>query len=141
MPTLSEILDEFDHTPKTSIVLLTVHVIELTAVKFYDELQALNFGQRCVIRKNVNIMKKIITHGDFLKISLMFTFIYPRDYDRFRLDIYHKIQKHKSRVGPRIFNNPTGYTLDTEMSSIDLMKWYTCVFGVRYRNTQRNIED
>ena len=141
MSTLSEILDEFDHTPKASIVLLIVRAIELPAAKFYDELQALNFGQRCVIRKNVNIMKKIITQGDFLKISLMFTFIYSHDYHRFRLDVYRKIQKHKSRVGPRMFNNPAGYTLGAEMSSVDLMKWYTCVFGVRYRNTQRNIED
>ena len=128
MTSLGTILDLFEHVPKTAAVRADNHIQGADAPRFMKEISELSASQISRLRGRPLTMTKIISSGDFLKICLMFTYVYPLDYMIFREHIRDKIRKHIQHKGAPVFDQRRG----VRMEVTELVQWFECVFDAPY---------
>jgi len=128
MTSLNSILDLFEHAPKTAAVTIDNYARDAPAARFMTEISELSAHQIRRLRDRPLTMTKIISSGDFIKICLMFTYVYPLDYMMFREHIRDKIRKHIQHKGAPVFDQRRGVRMDVP----ELTDWYQYVFGVPY---------
>jgi len=113
---------------KTIDITLTNKLLNMTAKDLFPYLENLSQRGREIIRRESNVMSKLITQGDFVKISLMFTYIYYENPNAYAAKINAKIEKHNSGIGCQIYDSLDG-AAHAHMSSEALGEWYDQVFA------------
>ncbi len=97
-----------------------------TAARLYHDLGKLPAGS-LVDYRPIKLARKIITQGNFYKISIMLTYFFANDPAPLRVAVHDKIKKCRRGIGAPIYLDWNG-TAPERMREDEIDAWYNAVF-------------
>jgi hypothetical protein len=99
-----------------------------TPARLYVDLAKLTAEERRALRSE-KLMRRIITQGNFYKISLMLTYFFADHPEVFRTHMRAKITKCDNGTGAQIHLNWDGNADQAEITKEEIEAWFDVVFA------------